>query len=249
MINCVIIDDEKPARDSLELMLSLYFPDKVRIIGKAESLKEGVLLIYKYSPDLVFLDIEMPEENGFMLFNYFQQVNFSVVFTTAYKEYAIKAIRYAALDYLLKPISVDDLNVALSLYEKKVFSGIEKESIEKLIGVLNPSTNVEKIALPNCYGFQMQKTSDIIYFEADENYTKVHTILGKVLVVSRSIGDLEKTISPNTFFRIHRSYIVNLNFVKAFIRNNGYFVTMENEAKLDVAARRKDDLIKALTSH
>ncbi len=249
MINCVIIDDEKPARDSLELMLGHYFHDKVRIIGKAESLKEGILLIYKHNPDLVFLDIEMPEENGFMLFNYFQQVKFSVIFTTAYKEYAIKAIKVAALDYLLKPISVEDLREAISLYEKRLFSGIEKESIEKLIGVLNPSTNVEKIALPTFYGFQMEKTGDIIYFEADENYTKVHTISGKVLLVSRSIGDLEKTISPNTFFRIHRSYIVNLNFVKAFNRNDGYFVTMENGAKLDVAARRKDDLIKTLTGH
>lgn len=249
MINCVIIDDEKPARDSLELMLGHYFPDKVRIIGKAESLNEGILLIYKHNPDLVFLDIEMPEENGFMLFNYFQQVKFSVIFTTAYKEYAIKAIKVAALDYLLKPISVEDLREAISLYEKRLFSGIEKESIEKLIGVLNPPTNVEKIALPTFYGFQMEKTGDIIYFEADENYTKVHTISGKVLLVSRSIGDLEKTISPNTFFRIHRSYIVNLNFVKAFNRNDGYFVTMENGAKLDVAARRKDDLIKTLTGH
>lgn len=249
MINCIIIDDEKPARESLNLLMNYYFSDKVKVLGKAESLKDGVLLIYKYSPDLVFLDIEMPEENGFMLFNYFQQIKFSVIFTTAYKEYAIKAIKVAALDYLLKPISVEDLREAISLYEKKLFSGVEKESIEKLVSVLNPSTNVEKIALPTFYGFQMERISDIIYFEADENYTKVHTVPGKILMISRSIGDLEKVISPNTFFRIHRSYIVNLNFVKAFNRNDGYFVTMENGAKLDVAARRKDDLIKTLTGY
>lgn len=249
MIKCVIIDDEKPARDSLELMLNHYFADKVKILGKAESLKEGVLLIYKYEPDLVFLDIEMPEENGFMLFNYFQQFKFSVIFTTAFKEYAINAIQVSALDYILKPISVEDLKVAFSLYEKKLTMGIDKENLEKLLSVINPSTHIEKIALPTSYGFQLEKVNDIIYFEADENYTNVHIVTGKILMVSRSIGDLEKTISPNTFFRIHRSYIVNINFVKAFNRNDGYFVTMENGAKLDVAARRKDDLIKALTGH
>ena len=246
MINCIIIDDEKPARDSLELMLNHYFADKVKILGKAESLKEGVLLIYKYDPDLVFLDIEMPEENGFMLFNYFQQFKFSVIFTTAYKEYAINAIKVAALDYLLKPISVEDLKIAFSLYEKKVSLGIEKENIEKLLAVINPSNTIEKIALPTSYGFQLEKINDIIYFEADENYTNVHTLSGNIIMISRSIGDLEKTMPPTTFFRIHRSYIVNLNFVKSFSRNDGYFITMENGAKLDVAARRKDDLIKIL---
>ena len=129
MISCIIIDDEKPARDSLELMLSRYFPDKVKVVCKAESLKEGVLAIYKHSPDLVFLDIEMPVENGFKIFDYFQQVLFSVIFITAYKEYAIKAIKVAALDYILKPVGVDDLKEAIGLLEKRQLPGVPVENI------------------------------------------------------------------------------------------------------------------------
>ena len=131
MINCVIIDDEKPARDALELMLIRYFPERVKVVAKAESLKEGVFAIYKHSPDLVFLDIEMPEEKGFEIFTYFQQVTFSVIFTTAYKEYAIKAIKLAALDYILKPVGLEDLKEAIALYDKRQLSGIPVESIEK----------------------------------------------------------------------------------------------------------------------
>ena len=132
MITCVIIDDEKLARDSLELMFSHYFPEKVKMLAKAASLKEGVLAINKYHPDIVFLDIEMPEENGFQIFNYFQQLDFSIVFTTAYWDYAIKAIKVAPLDYILKPVSVDDLEETIKLFENHQLLEISLENIEKL---------------------------------------------------------------------------------------------------------------------
>lgn len=248
MLSCIIIDDEKPARDALELMLNYYFADKVKVIGKADSLKEGILLIYKHNPELVFLDIEMPEENGFMLFNYFQQVNFSVIFTTAYKEYAIKAIKVAALDYILKPISVEDLKEAISLYEKKQFAGIQMENIEKLIKILNPSpSNIDKIALPTFSGLRLEKVTEIMYFEADENYTKVHTSYGKMIMISKSIGEIENMLPANTFYRIHRSHTINLNFIKTFSRTDGLHITLENGTKLNVSAKRKDELIRILT--
>ena len=248
MINCVIIDDEKPARDALELMLIRYFPEKVKVVAKAESLKEGVFAIYKHSPDLVFLDIEMPEEKGFEIFTYFQQVTFSVIFTTAYKEYAIKAIKLAALDYILKPVGLDDLKEAIALYDKRQLSGIPVESIQKLISAMNPeTTNVVKVVLPTFQGFQLEKVNSIIYCEADLNYTRVHTVSGSVLLISKPLNVIESLLPANLFYRIHKSHLVNLNYIKSYSRAEGFHILLEDGTKLDVATRRNDDFIKALT--
>lgn len=248
MISCVIIDDEKLARSALELMFNRYFPEKINVLAKSESLKEGVFAIYKYNPDLVFLDIEMPVENGFKIFDYFQQINFSVVFTTAYKEYALKAIKVAALDYILKPIGVEDLKETITLYEKRQVSGIPIESIEKLINVLNPvSTTIAKVALPTFQGFQIEKVNAIIYCEADQNYTKVHTIDGGVLLISKPLNAIESLLPANLFYRIHKSHLVNLNYIRSYSRAEGFHIVLEDGTELDVATRRNDDFIRALT--
>ena len=248
MISCVIIDDEKLARSALELMFNRYFPEKINVLAKSESLKEGVFAIYKYNPDLVFLDIEMPVENGFKIFDYFQQINFSVVFTTAYKEYALKAIKVAALDYILKPIGVEDIKETITLYEKRQVSGIPIESIEKLINVLNPvSTTIAKVALPTFQGFQIEKVNAIIYCEADQNYTKVHTIDGGVLLISKPLNAIESLLPANLFYRIHKSHLVNLNYIRSYSRAEGFHIVLEDGTKLDVATRRNDDFIRALT--
>jgi len=248
MISCIIIDDEKPARDSLELMLSRYFPDKVKVVCKAESLKEGVLAIYKHSPDLVFLDIEMPVENGFKIFDYFQQVLFSVIFITAYKEYAIKAIKVAALDYILKPVGVDDLKEAIGLLEKRQLPGVPVENIEKLISTISPdSPVVAKVALPTLHGFQFEKVNSITYCLADQNYTRVFTVDGGVLLISKPLNSIESLLPSNLFYRIHKSHLVNLNYIKSYSRTEGFHVILEDGTKLDVASRRNDDFIKALT--
>ena len=248
MITCVIIDDEQPARDSLELMLTRYFPEKIKVVGKAESLKEGVFAIYKQNPDLVFLDIEMPVENGFKIFDYFQQVTFSLIFTTAYKEYAINAIKVAALDYILKPVGVEDLKETISLYEKRQLSGIPVDRIEKLISTLNPgSGNIAKVVLPTFQGFQIEKVNAIIYCEADQNYTRVHTIGGGELLISKPINVIGNMLPANLYYRIHKSHLVNLDYIKSYSRVEGFHVILENGTKLDVAYRRNDDFIKALT--
>jgi two-component system LytT family response regulator len=249
MISSVIIDDEKPARESLGMMLTRFFPQKVKVIGSAESLKEGVLMIYKQRPDLVFLDIEMPGENGFRIFDYFQQVNFSVIFTTAYSEYAIRAIKVAALDYILKPVSVEALKEAFDLYDKRQLSGIPEENIQKLVDSLDPAPRrVEKAALPVFNGFQMEKIHAILYCEADQNYCWVHTIDGGKLLVSKPLNVIEDMLPPSLFFRIHKSFLVNLDYIKTYSRNEGFHVILENGKRLDVAERRNNDFIKALTN-
>lgn len=248
MITCVIIDDEKLAREALRLMLERYFSDKVKILAMAAGLKEGVLEIYQHHPDLVFLDIEMPDEDGFRIFNYFQQVNFSLVFTTAYKEYAIKAIKVAALDYILKPISLDSLQESIALFEKKKQPGIPAENIERLVQSLTQSSqNKEKVALPTLNGFQMERVNSILYCEADQNYTHVFTTEGGKVLVSNPISIVQQMLPPEIFFRIHKSHLVNLNYVKTYSRTDGFHVVLENGTRLSVASRRNDEFLKALT--
>lgn len=249
MINCIIIDDEQPARDSLSLMLNRFFSEKISVVTTAESLKEGVLAIYKFKPDLVFLDIEMQDEDGFKIFEYFQKIDFSIIFTTAYKEYAIKAIKVAALDYILKPIGIEDLRSAIELYEKHQLEEIKNENIERLVDALNStSTSIEtKVILPTFNGFKLEKINSIIYCEADQNYTKVFTIDGSNILVSRPLNKIEENLPSNVFFRIHKSYIVNLNYIKEFSREDGYHVILDNGVKLVVAIRRKDEFISIIS--
>lgn len=249
MTNCIIIDDEIYARDSLDLMLSLYFSDRIKVVGKAISVKEGVQMINDHNPDLVFLDIQMPEENGFKLFNYFNQVRFSVIFTTAYQEFAIKAFKVAALDYILKPVSPEDLNIAIKLHEKRHLSGISLESIEILVNALNPgSLNIGKIALPTFKGFQIEKINDIMYCVADLNYTRVFTVNGGEVIVSKQLNTIESLLPEKLFYRIHKSHLVNLNYIKSYNRTDGLNIVLENGTKLVVSVRRKEDFLRVLMS-
>jgi two-component system LytT family response regulator len=248
MIKVIIIDDEKLARNTLQAMINRYFPGRIQVIQAVESVKEGVFAIYKHNPDLVFLDIEMPGENGFKLFDYFQQVTFSVIFTTAYKNYAIEAVKVAAIDYILKPINYVDLQGAISLYEKRKVQGISKESIDKLLNAINPLPDPKgKIALPTFSGFQFERINSILYCEADQNYTHIFTTRGDSILVSKPLSYLEELLPLDSFFRIHKSYLVNMNFIKSYSRTDGFHVVLENGTVLDVANRRNVEFLKALT--
>lgn len=248
MINCIIIDDEKPARDALGLLLERYFKDKINVIGKAGSVKEGIAVIDNNNPDIVFLDIEMQEEDGFSIFNYYTQVPFTVIFVTAFREYAIKAIKVAALDYILKPVGVDDLREAISLFENQQLSKITVSNIEKLIDALNPSRE-RKISLPTFTGFQLVNLKSIIYCQAEQNYTKIFIDGQNELLISKPLNYVEELLPDNLFYRIHKSYLVNLNYVRTYKRVDGYQVVLENETTLPVATRRNDDFVKVLNQN
>ena len=248
MISAIIIDDEQHARNTLKAMLMRYFPEKIQIIASVESVKEGVFAIHKLHPDLVFLDVEMPGENGFKLFDYFDQTPFSVIFTTAYQNFAIDAVNVAALDYILKPVNFVDLQEAISLFEKRKAKGISPDHIEKLLNTLSSSNDPKsKIALPTFTGYQLEKVNSIVYCEADQNYTKIITIRDETILVSKPISYLEEILPQDNFFRIHKSYLVNLNFIKEYRRSEGFQVILENGTTLDVATRRNQDFLKALT--
>ena len=248
MISCVIIDDEKKARETFELIVQRYLPEKLKVVALAESVKEGVYAVHKFKPDIVFLDIEMPVENGFKLFDYFDSITFETVFLTAYKSYAIDAIRFAAFDYLLKPLDYMELAAVVDRYEKKKKDENNNARIQTLLSNLNIGADISsKIALPTLTGFQMEKISHIIYCEADENYTKIFTVRGDFVLVSRTLKVVEEMLPPQYFFRIHKSFLVNMNFVKSYNRIDGHKILLENGVELEIATRRNEEFVKALT--
>ncbi|MEI6886449.1 MAG: LytTR family DNA-binding domain-containing protein [Bacteroidota bacterium] len=248
MISCVIIDDEKKARETFELIVQRYLPEKMKVVALAGSVKEGVYAVHKFKPDIVFLDIEMPVENGFKLFDYFDSVTFETVFLTAYRSYAIDAIRFAAFDYLLKPLDYIELAAVIDRYEKKKKNENNNAKIQTLLSNLNIGADISsKIALPTLTGFQMEKISHIIYCEADENYTKIFTVRGDFILVSRTLKVVEEMLPPQYFFRIHKSFLVNMNFVKSYNRVDGHTILLENGVELEIATRRNEEFVKALT--
>ncbi len=248
MKTCIIIDDEKNARETLAKIIERYFSTKIKILFSADSVKEGVFAINKFNPDLVFLDIEMPEENGFKLFDYFDIYNFEVIFTTAYKQYAIDAIKFAALDYLLKPINFIDLRDVLTRLEKKQSKTSNSAQIEAFLSNMNNDPgNFNKIALPTLDGYQLEKVNNIVYCQAEESYCKIFTNRNEVILVARTLKNIEELLPEEVFFRIHKSHLVNMNYIKSYSKTDGYKIKLENGVELDVATRRNDEFLRALT--
>ncbi|MEI6682377.1 MAG: LytTR family DNA-binding domain-containing protein [Bacteroidota bacterium] len=246
-ITCIIIDDERIARETFQDIVDRYLVDRLEVKGLGESVKEGVELIKKYNPEIVFLDIEMPVESGFKLFDYFTNYTFEVIFTTAFRQYAIDAIKYAALDYLLKPINYIDLRETLNRYEKKKLTNTSQQRIETLITNLTVGVDInQKVAFPTMDGYQMEKLNDIIYCEGDVNYTKVHLFDSRTILVSRTLKEIEELLDCQYFYRIHKSFVVNLNYVKSYSRSeNGVY--LDNNELLPVSTRKNDEFLSVLT--
>lgn len=248
MITCVIIDDEENARIGFKKLLERYFSETVRVVGLSASVSEGVKDIIKFSPDIVFLDIEMPVNNGFKLFDYFKEYTFEVIFTTAFKEYAIDAIKHAALDYLLKPINQIDLREAFKKYNQHQNVLTRNKRIETLINNLNtPDSLQQKIALPTSNGYQMEPINKIMYCKADINYSDVFLNDGTIIKLSKTLKSVEESLPEKIFVRIHKTYLLNINYVKKFIRHPSPIVIIENNTELEVATRRIDNFVNRIT--
>ena len=247
MITCIIIDDEKPAREFLTKLIKQYFDKKLIVLDSVESVEKGVEAINKLHPELIFLDIEMKGEDGFQLFKYFDNVFFDIIFTTAHKDYAINAIKHAALDYLLKPINFVDLNEAIKRLERKHTAATNQYRINALLDNLNTdSAQFNKIAIPTQTGYELEKISNIIYCEGLDNYAKIITLQGKEIVITKTLKYLEETLPSSVFVRIHKSTLINLNYVANYNRVDGYSVTMTNGKKLDVSYRKNEYLVNTI---
>lgn len=215
-IKVVIVDDELHSRSFLRKFCERYYTDILEVVDDCNSVETAVRSIRKHQPDLVFLDVQMPDENGFELLKYFDRINFEIIFTTAHKEFAIQAIRNSALDYLVKPINSEDFKVAISRLEAKRNSKISIDRFKLLTeNINNQFTDKQRIIFPTKSGFEVLQANAIIYCKSDGSYSSVYTI-EKEYFTSKPFKEIEELLIEPNFIRIHRSYLVNKNFIKGF---------------------------------
>ena len=246
MIRTIIIEDEPMSRDMLTLMLKRY-SNEIDIIDTCSNPTDGIESIAKHQPDLIFLDIQMPKMNGFDMLKKIGSINFEVIFTTAFDQYAINAIRISALDYLLKPIDDEDLAVAIEKCKQRLLDKKPSLQFENLFNNLTNKNPLDKtIALSASDGISFIKMSDILRVEANGRYAKFYLLNKETILVSKTLGDFEDVLSANQFFRIHDSAIINLNHIKKYIRGDGGTVILSDGTELDVARRRKEDFVKLI---
>lgn len=246
MIKAIIVDDEKKSRMTLANLIETYCP-AVSVVELCESVTVAEKAIKKFDPDLVFLDIEMPFENGFNLLERIKTPAFQVIFVTAYDHYAIKAIKYSALDYILKPVDSDELLAAVEkIEERKTDVSIQASQFELLLANLKKGGRA-RIAIPTFDGLRMVNVEEIIRCVADESYTEIILSTGEKLIVSRILKEYEDLLSDLNFFRVHNSCLINLAHVVRYVKGDGGNVIMSNGECVEVARRKKIELLNKLT--
>ncbi len=240
-IRALIVDDEEKARNVLQALIQENFPD-IEIIGMAGDVPDAVKAINRQMPDVIFLDIEMPGYSGFQLLDFFDNIPFRIIFTTAYSEYAIQAFQVSAVDFLLKPIQIDQLESAVDKLRERNGTN-HKELYDNL--KLNISGNtMRRIALPTSSGILFIKPEEIVYLKADGSYTHFILHSGKEIVVSKRIKEYESALTPEMrFYRPHRSYIVNAERITEFVKADGGSVLMDNGHSIPVSRDSKDEFL------
>ena len=237
----VVIDDEPHSRLTLKIFLKEYCPD-VEVAGEADGVMKGVHLIRQVHPDVVFLDVEMEDGTGFDLLDKFRNPAFQVIFTTAYNEFALKAFRYNAIDYLLKPIDIDELIRAVDRIAPGKQSSGYAEQISN-ISENNRTGRFEKIAVASNEGLHFINLKDIVRLESDVNYTTFYLASSERITVSKTLKNFEELLPGNEFFRPHQSHIVNLTYIKKILRQDGGYLLMEGNSKIPIARSRKEELL------
>ena len=242
MLRTIIIDDEAPMRQSLKTLLKTSCPH-VKLVANADGVKTGVEAIKKYHPDLIFLDIKMGDGTGFDLLKQLEPVDFKVIFITAYNQYAIKAFKFSALDYLLKPVDPDELAVAVEKTERLVIKEFNKQ-----LGTLEENMSEKagkKIILRTFDSIHLVKTHEIVFCEASEgSYTVINLINGNQILVSNRLKEYDDMLTEYGFFRAHKSYLINLIHITRFDRMDGGYIVLNDEIKVPVASRRKEQLLE-----
>jgi two-component system LytT family response regulator len=245
MIKAVIVDDEPFCCEALATLLERYCPE-VNVAAICHSGESALDAIQELHPQILFLDIEMPRMNGFEMLEKVREINFEIVFTTSYDQYALKAIRFSALDYLLKPIDREELQKAVQKVLQRLRYPLPQQ-LEILLQKINqPASAIQKIALPTMEGLQMIPVNSIISCESDSNYTVFLLKNKQKIIVSRTLKEIEELLEEYTFLRVHHSHLVNLNEVNKYIKGEGGYLVMSDESTVDVSRSRKEMLLKKL---
>ena len=244
MINAILVDDEAHCLDTLSILIKDYCPE-VGILEQCSSAKKALAAIEKFQPALVFLDLEMPVMNGFELLEQFKDIHFSVIFTTSYDQYAIKAIRFSALDYLLKPIDPKELMIAV--HKAATLKNVpSSEQLKMLMDQLHhKDTGFTKIAVPTAEGYELIPADQLIRCEADDNYTHLFLKNKNKITACRTLKEMEEQLDDFKYFvRVHHSYLVNLNEVNKYVRGEGGYLIMSDRSTVNVSRSRKEALLK-----
>jgi two-component system LytT family response regulator len=251
-LNAIIIDDEEFARENLRMLVEEFCTD-VQIVGLASSAGQARQIIEEQNPDLVFLDIMMPSEDGFMFLQSINDRKFQVIFTTAFRDYALRAIKESAVDYLEKPIDIDDLQKAIAkakeLNDQKKTTKIPETRLTKILENIALTNTVEKTVIPTKDGLAVVKNTEIIHLEAFENYTTLYLVGGKKYVSSKSIKAFEDKLDPNMFFRVHKSHIINIaHHLKELNRTEGNIAVLSDGTQVPVARRKLQEFLDKLST-
>ncbi|MDP9231067.1 MAG: LytTR family DNA-binding domain-containing protein [Bacteroidota bacterium] len=245
MIKAIIVDDEPYCCESLATLLERYSPE-VKVTGIYNNGPDALNAIRQQQPDLLFLDVEMPKMNGFEMLEQLPSVNFDLIFTTSYDQYALKAIRFSAIDYLLKPIDREELQKAVQKVIQRSQRPIAQQLEILLQKINNPSKPISKIAMPTMEGLQMIPVDSIISCESDSNYTILHLKDKQKIIVSRTLKDMEEMLEDHSFARVHHSYMVNLNEIQKYVKGEGGYLVMSDGSAVDVSRSKKELLLKKL---
>ncbi len=243
MIRSVIIDDEPESRTAVYNILTNYCKD-VKILGEASDVASGIKTIKGHQPDVVFLDIQMPDGSGFNLLESFTDIKFHVVFITSFDRYAIKAIKFSAIDYLLKPIDPGQLIDAVDKVRNLL--PVKAQLPERVSTLLDNKQKITRIALPTTSGYSFVKIRDIVRCEADNNYTNFFINEGGKFLVTRTLKEYENLLKDDSFVRVHQSHLINLDFVARYIKGEGGTVIMEDGSEVEVSRRQKERFLKRM---
>jgi two-component system, LytTR family, response regulator len=246
MIKAIIVEDEKMSRETLRRLLEKYCPT-VEVVAEADGYRKGMEEIRKHHPDVIFLDIQMPDGSGFRLLEEMDEIDFEIIFTTAFDQFAIKAIKFSALDYLLKPIIPQDLIEAIVRVEKKKAEKVRKRNLE----VIPENSNMrdeksQKIVLSTSEMIHVISVDDILRCESDNYYTYFHFTDGRKLLVSKTLKENEELLSQHNFIRPHKSHLVNIKYIKSYIRQDGGYILMTDDTHIPVSRRKKDKIMEII---
>lgn len=243
MIKAIIVDDEKHCIDDVMRLLQKV-QDKIVLIGTATNVEDALNLVNEKEPDLVFLDVQLGNKTGFDFLKFFKNIPFEIIFTTAFEKYAIDAFKFSAFDYLLKPIDLEVFNNTILRFGNKYNNDHQQKKIEVLFDALQKETLPKKLILPTLTGFELIRISDILYCKGDVNYSHIQLMDNNRFVVSKTLKSIEELLTEHEFYRIHKTYLVNLNHIKKYHKGKGGYVTLTDGSDLTISQRKKDGFLK-----
>lgn len=246
MIKALIVDDEPYCCETLCVLLERYCSN-VSVIASCYNAMDALTVIKNQQPDLVFLDVEMPKMNGFEMLNAIPEKNFHIIFTTAYDQYAIKAIKFAAFDYLLKPVDIEELMQAvLKIKDKATHQTKQQIELLQQNSMRFAKNQLNKLAIPTLEGLLFYDIKDIVHLEATSNYTIIYFTDNTKITASKTLKEFDELLPENIFFRTHHSHIINLTFIKRYIRGNGGQIELKNGVVIEVSRRKKEAFLQAI---